>query len=313
MREKEILTIAIPTFNENNKLVLQIDRILQQCKNLPVKIKVFDNNPFSDFDFKKFPLGSFEYFRNPYNLGADWNIFSCMLNCNTEYLWILSTNDLIKSDSVIGILNEINVAKKNECCFVHMGQSEQFYTIGINEFVDKIVYEDSFTISRCLYNITALRENFIDYYSLVNTNQGQAYIIFAFLIKNPKGTCYFTNYEPIEKYLPSEWSKARFIKNTLSIVLNYSEIFRNEGELLKVIKKKIQKMLFFQLFISRSYQKMNLFYFLIYFIRISLLNIKGLNRTNILFFLHSLIDFKYYRKLRRLNWGIKKEDDFKFN
>ena len=134
-----------------------------------------------------------------------------------------------------------------------------------------------------------------------------------FLIKNPKGTCYFTNYEPIEKYLPSEWSKARFIKNTLSIVLNYSEIFRNEGELLKVIKKKIQKMLFFQLFISRSYQKMNLFDFLIYFIRISLLNIKGLNRTNILFFLHSLIDFKYYRKLRRLNWGIKKEDDFKFN
>ena len=82
-----------------------------------------------------------EYFRNPYNLGADWNIFSCMLNCNTEYLWILSTNDLIKSDSVIGILNEINVAKKNECCFVHMGQSEQFYTIGINEFVDKIVYD----------------------------------------------------------------------------------------------------------------------------------------------------------------------------
>ena len=38
----------------------------------------------------------------------------------------------------------------------------RFTNPNTNEFVDKIVYEDSFTISRCLYNITALRENFID-------------------------------------------------------------------------------------------------------------------------------------------------------
>jgi hypothetical protein len=308
-----ILTIAIPTFNENSKLDLQLSRLLEQCENLPIKIKVFDNNPFSDFNYKKYPLNSFLYVKNPYNLGADWNIFSCFLNCETEYVWILSTNDLIKDDCISNIVMTINNAQKNECCFIHLGQSKQFYTKGIQEFINQINYEDSFTISRCLYNVNKLKRNFADYNKVVNSNQGQIYLIFAFLIENPLEKCLFTNYDPIQNYLPSEWSKEKFIKNTLNLVLIYAKLFSKHQFLLNLMKNKIQKMLFFQLFISRSYQKLSLINFIYFFIKIALLNRKTIYKSNISIFLRSMFDYKYYMKLRKINWGIKNEDDFKFN
>jgi hypothetical protein len=306
-----ILTIAIPTFNENLKLELQIERLLNQCNNLPVKIKIFDNNPFSDFNLKKDQIESFDYIKNPYNLGGDWNIFSCLLNCDTEYLWILSTNDLIKIDSVEVVLNEISIAKKNECFFVHMGQSQRFFTTGIKEFVNNIVYEDSFSISRCLYNTNKLKNNFLDFYNNIQSNQGQAYLIFAFLIENAGSKCYFTDFDPIENYFPAEWSKIRFINNTLNIIIQYRNLFQDDKELYNIIKNKIQKMLFFQLFISRSYQKMNLFYFSFYFIRISLLNLRATSKRHYINYMYSFFDFEYIKKQRKTNMKVTGEDDFK--
>ncbi len=309
--KKALLTIAIPTFNENHKLDLQIERLLSQCRNLPVKIRIFDNNPFSDFDNEKYPLNSFDYLKNPDNLGGDRNIFSCILNCNTEYLWILSTNDLIKFDSIVGLMNEINIAQLNDCCFVHMGQKKCCFTTGIDEFVTEIVYEDSFTISRCIYNVRMLKEKLIDYYAVIKSNQGQAYFIFSFLSQKQDGKCYFTNFEPIERYLPSEWSKMKFIKNTLGILPFYKTLFRNNKHLFNTIKNKIQNMLYFQLFISRSYQRMNVFYFVYYFFKINSLGVNNISKAELKIFIVSVINFEYYKKLRQINWDINEEDDFK--
>lgn len=313
MKQPALLTIAIPTFDENHKLDLQVRRLLSQCKSLPIEIRIFDNNPFSDFDKEKYPLNSFDYVKNPLNLGGDLNIFSCILNCNTEYLWVLSTNDLIKYDSIIGLLDEINIAQLNDCCFVHMAQKKRCFTTGIDEFVSEIVYEDSFTISRCIYNVRMLKEKLIDYYAVIKSNQGQAYFIFSFLSQKQDGICYFTNFEPIERYLPSEWSKIKFIKNTLGILPFYKTLFRNKFFLFNTIKHKIQKMLYFQLFISRSYQKINVFYFIYYFLKIYSLDINNISKAELKVFMVSVINSEYYKKLRQRNWDINEEDDFKTN
>jgi len=105
-----LLTIYIPSYNRSNSLLKQLDAINSFKDKTKFKVVVNDNcstdvkgyKEVQDYCFRN----SFVYNRNEINIGADANIFNGFLNSfDSEYIWILSDDDLLKTDAVSKILD----------------------------------------------------------------------------------------------------------------------------------------------------------------------------------------------------------------
>jgi glycosyltransferase involved in cell wall biosynthesis len=100
---QKLLTIAIPTFNRNDILLKNIERILPQLEDW-VEVLVVDNNsdvPVSEtvkLLVDKYPGNHIKIIRNSVNIGINANVLRCIEYCSTEYLWIIGDDDFPVED-----------------------------------------------------------------------------------------------------------------------------------------------------------------------------------------------------------------------
>jgi hypothetical protein len=279
-----MLTIAIPTFNDYQSLEIQLERLSNQTKGLPVEIKIFDNNGFTNFNYGKYQFDNFSLFRQSKNIGGDLNIYSCFINCNTDYLWVLSTNDIIKEDCVENVLKLIDL--NSELLYFNLGQKENLINDDIVIITEKLNYIDAFTISRCVYNLKMLRPFLKNYLGYIHTNQAQILIIIEYLSINNNSNIGLFNYDPIFYYKPAAWNKKLFISNSFKAVSHLKRMLILEKKALNNLLKQIKQMLKWQLFAARSYQRLSFFSYLILYIRIGFIG-----QNPIRFFKRNSIEF----------------------
>jgi GT2 family glycosyltransferase len=109
----KILTIVIPTYNREKRLLNQLRSIFLQPEYKDVEIVILDNH--SDYDiatslkdhFSPKELSNVELIRNPFNIGIDGNLSNSFMFCKTKYMWLLSDDDETLIDSIKAILLNI--------------------------------------------------------------------------------------------------------------------------------------------------------------------------------------------------------------
>jgi glycosyltransferase involved in cell wall biosynthesis len=112
-----ILTIAIPTYNRAAKLRAQLERLVPQL-GPQVRVCVYDNDSPDETREVVAPYldRGISYFRAIANCGAGRNFFRCFEECQTEWLWILSDDDLATQTVVADLLA---VLSRESADFVH--------------------------------------------------------------------------------------------------------------------------------------------------------------------------------------------------
>ena len=122
----KLLTIYIPSYNRANSLLKQLDAINNFRDKTKFKVVANDNCSSDVEGYKNIQeyclKNSFFYHRNEMNIGADANIFNGFLNSfDSEYIWILSDDDLLKDDALDKILDMLN---SNDLDFLFLTHSK---------------------------------------------------------------------------------------------------------------------------------------------------------------------------------------------
>ncbi|RZK28376.1 MAG: glycosyltransferase family 2 protein, partial [Hymenobacter sp.] len=103
-----MLTIAIPTYNRNERLARSLEILVPQL-SAGVKLVIIDNCssvPIKD-TVEPYLLSNVKVVRNTYNIGMAANILRCFENCDTEWLWVLGDDDPPHKNAVEIIIQEI--------------------------------------------------------------------------------------------------------------------------------------------------------------------------------------------------------------
>jgi glycosyltransferase involved in cell wall biosynthesis len=102
-----LLTISIPTFNRHRRLnqtIMQLDR-LGYLSSSQVVIKVFDNGDTPKDVIKSYQASGIIYNCNERNIGFSGNFKRYLTEFESEYVWIVSDDDLcISFDTLISVI-----------------------------------------------------------------------------------------------------------------------------------------------------------------------------------------------------------------
>jgi glycosyltransferase involved in cell wall biosynthesis len=113
VKNKKLLTIAIPTFDRNEILLKNLNLILPQMEDW-VDLLIVDNNskiPVSETlktISDNFPDKIIRIFRNSANIGGNANVLRCIEYCDAEYIWILGDDDFPDENALKKIYKYIN-------------------------------------------------------------------------------------------------------------------------------------------------------------------------------------------------------------
>jgi glycosyltransferase involved in cell wall biosynthesis len=159
-----ILTIAIPTYNRNLKLNRSLSILVPQL-NEHTKLVIYDNASCNEVastipsEMQK----NIKIIRNPVNIGAQANINKCIVECETEWLWVLGDDDPPMISSVSQILSDIR-STPEDVVFInyktHMSEfrTKSYDVCGVDDLIKKM---DSFGnllfISTNIFNTKKLR------------------------------------------------------------------------------------------------------------------------------------------------------------
>lgn len=112
---KNYLTIAIPIFNGAKYISQTLNSILKQ-KN--VDIVISDNNSTDETKkiLKKYSekYSNIQINFNPTNIGFDLNLRKCVELCKTDYVWLLTDDDIIRDGAVETVNNIIKNNSNNK-------------------------------------------------------------------------------------------------------------------------------------------------------------------------------------------------------
>lgn len=108
MRPK--LTIAIPTYNRVDKLLICIERVLQQTEGKPVDLVIVDNasTDATQEILEKINNNRFSYYRNDTNVGPDKNFLRGYEVATGEYVMLLGDDDYLLPGAIDSILNALS-------------------------------------------------------------------------------------------------------------------------------------------------------------------------------------------------------------
>jgi len=100
-----MLTIAIPTYNRNEKLLQQLERLLVQAEVAHVELLVVDNcSPEAVEPFLAKSLSEkavrVRIVRNAGNIGVGGNILRCIEEARGTWVWLLGDDDPVLGDSI---------------------------------------------------------------------------------------------------------------------------------------------------------------------------------------------------------------------
>ncbi|RYE17208.1 MAG: glycosyltransferase family 2 protein [Sphingobacteriaceae bacterium] len=161
-----MLTIAIPTYDRNDKLVRSVELLLPQLVE-GVTLLILDNCskiPVADsLSHRLAP--NVQVIRNKYNVGMAANIIRCFENCTTEWMWLLGDDDPPHENAVEIILRELEVHSDfsffNFKSHLASGRMNDDYAIGPDEFISKIDdFGNLLFLSLGVYNLQKLQCDF---------------------------------------------------------------------------------------------------------------------------------------------------------
>jgi len=220
---ENILTIVIPTYNRNEYLLKQCKRLLPQL-NDSIFLIIMDNN--SDYPAQEYLIKNglifdknVQFIRHETNIGGDANIARAFEFCHTEWLWILSDDDLISNTALLEILSLIN--QKRSYLFINLNAPKNLITRGLFDFCKKMPsFSNAFFISICLYNNLKLKPYLCYYYHFLSSHFGQLLFVLKYLEENPSDLCYFSNLSVLEQSRQADWSRLSFL-NFLPVLRSF--------------------------------------------------------------------------------------------
>lgn len=194
------LSICIPTYNRNEKLVTLVRNLLLQV-NERCEIVVIDNasdNPI-EIDLHNNNLLNNNHIKtitNKQNIGAGANLLKCIENATGEWIWILGDDDFPANDAI----KQIEMIISQNPDFVNfifdyklMPRQESYISKGLSNFIEKI---DSFGkilyISMNVYNRNKIKKYLQIGYENINTKSPHVAMLLSYL-NNESGKVLFTN------------------------------------------------------------------------------------------------------------------------
>lgn len=151
MSKEKILTVAIPTYKRPKFLDVCLASISDSVGSLPVNILVMDDSTDETNDHLREKYPSVKFIKNKKNLGIDKNICACIENAETDYVWLIGEDDLMRKNGIKIVLDALNEHPKIPFIFANYSyittdQKKIFKSIsikantGITSF--KLFFED---------------------------------------------------------------------------------------------------------------------------------------------------------------------------
>ncbi|OXA92187.1 glycosyltransferase family 2 protein [Flavobacterium hercynium] len=117
MLKKPIISICIPTYNRDDKVIELVNSILQY-KGDEIEVLVLDNSSTDETNslFNKIVDNRLSYVRNNENIGGIKNVFKALVIANGEYCFLCLDKDRIKFERIGDLLDNI---KSSDVLFGH--------------------------------------------------------------------------------------------------------------------------------------------------------------------------------------------------
>ncbi|WP_291943907.1 glycosyltransferase [Cetobacterium sp.] len=195
--QKIYLTIAIPTYNRENQLKRTLNELRNNKNKNKIKILILDNcSEYDIFKLKKefFDL-NIEIKKNNCNIGGNANIARCFEIVETEWMWVLSDDDLPVAGVIDKILKDIEISDDKVILLKYSSEvSMEFESkeiVGLENliyFLNKMSPESRFSnllfISTSVYRVSQLKKYVVYAYQYTNAYFPQVAILFFFLEKH---------------------------------------------------------------------------------------------------------------------------------
>ncbi len=117
------LSIFIPTYNRNKKLVDTVRDILEIEGNENVRIVVIDNasdKPVqASLNEENIHSDNLKVLENSVNIGICGNIIECFRQCKTKWLWVLGDDDKVSANALNNIINQLEYLNESQTLCVN--------------------------------------------------------------------------------------------------------------------------------------------------------------------------------------------------
>lgn len=177
----DLLSIVIPTYNRPEKLARTIRLLLPQIQKFKVRILIIDNASEKNVDTKNFEnelkCGLIKIKQNRTNVGLSANLCKCFEECETEWMWLLSDDDVPDALALDQILADIEKCDSDTCYINYstsMFQHQRTMSVtGMSEFTDSVtsryLASNLLFISTGVYNIKHVKKSVFNGYMMCDT------------------------------------------------------------------------------------------------------------------------------------------------
>jgi len=147
-----LLSIVIPTYNRNDIILANIERLLVQMRDR-VELIILDNSSFVPVEdtlaviLDRYSHHDVKVYRNKINIGANANILRSFEFATAEWLWILGDDDVVSKTAIDDILKTIK--EHREAVFINFSteimrkkglRAVSYDTCGVEDFAERLDY-----------------------------------------------------------------------------------------------------------------------------------------------------------------------------
>lgn len=236
------LSVFIPTYNREFRLLNQLESLLKQDLSDEIMIYVLNNH--SDYDVEKAieerfgPKSSnITVINNKSNLGLSLNIALPFYYCKTKWLWILSDDDITLPDSLKRIKDDTEEYTDYACLkysLKYMSQHENDVFTSLEQLVSYYSREDKnqgefIFISNNLFNMEKI-EPYIGKILNYSYNAVAGILPYVYVLDSKSGKVIMRNHE-IVSYLPPEKGKEwNYVDITSRLITLTDYPYNSDGE-----------------------------------------------------------------------------------
>ena len=220
---KKKLTVVIPTYNRKVPLKEQLESLQKQGHYDEYDIIISDNH--SNYDVEEMINQSFpssftniiSIYRRPCNVGGDMNVSLSFQLPTSEWVWLLSDDDISEINSIEIILQDIKNHENDDVCWIKYSISSPFkpnIEARFDNLVDVFNYYaevkkatgEMVFVSNNLYRMTYLEKYLTDVCVFSDTCMSQT-LLPLYAIKNDRKEVIFSS-KAITNFMPgrSGWS-----------------------------------------------------------------------------------------------------------
>lgn len=213
------LLIYIPTWNRYESLMKQLEILGSSNLKEQFIVMVSDNCSTQEeyLEVKNFcnSQSNFRYHRNSSNLSANPNILNGFLFCHmAEYLWILSDDDLVKTEAVERVIERLKEYNPDFLYIVHnLGRKVDFLDAD-QEWVVRHIKDGMGLISLVIHRTSYIQDSIRAGYENLMSCFPHLAIIFESTKGRTAGICRVTRDEIFQPHNPLPIANSIWYKNS---------------------------------------------------------------------------------------------------